>query len=311
MGQKPSQPSKKLEYTEHFVYMHKQSFRLHNIVENKIEATHKIQDYSSTIFDTLEHVGKYWCWIYSIGIGEIMFAYTLKNKEFWLYVVFIHKDWKTNQSEWLDPNIHIIPCTIANANELIAKKVKEIKRDWVTGSQRKQLDQQFQKQKFEMTFLSPEKCDMTIDGTFLSLKQIIKHHDILSVTYCKYDEIIISCTKMDVNFILHTWSKKNAWQMTKCKALHELTPKGVIDTIYSLECSRKYLLIGARMRTHTYSIIVLDKDYNAIYQIPGYRPTCRNDYHMWLKENVELLKTVEEMKKMAEAILGIILSYVD
>lgn len=308
MGGTSSCPSEKLQYPDKIIYIDKQSFKLHNIDEHKTESTYEIQKLSANHIDftCLERCHTK---IVSTSIGEIMLTLT-RFDSFLAYAVFIDEDWKTQPEQfiiWDVKNRDGWP----KIDDIFDEVVKQNQNKWLTNNQMKQL--QNKKPDFIIELLTSEKCIVRTDTSLFTVSSWSPHIHINSVTYCKYDKILIVCLKNELKFRLDRWEKSDdRWIKKKDVVFTPVVNTKRIIEIDSIVCSRRYIFFGAVSENYDNHIGVFDKEtLTECYWMPGAQPTLHDGYNMWLRKNLELLKGIEVIKKMAEEILGIILSYVD
>jgi hypothetical protein len=145
-----------------------------------------------------------------------------------------------------------------------------------------------------------------------------------NVCYDRYDDktFMVVHDNMDGlnNFVIVRCSSNGGEVLQKSRGYYFYAKSGNIPQIYHFEATRKYLLIGIRGETlwgYHSMIYILDKNsildksrYDTIRVLDGWHPTLYGDYENWCLNSVELLKEIEGMKKMAEDMLKLILSYV-
>lgn len=305
----------KLEYSDQIVYYHDSTLILSDSLTNEAKSTHALHENSHYHWTMIGSVERHWSRVVSIGIGEVLFAYTYRNEKYWSYLVFMHPDWKTYKSTWTEECTY--PTNLPDMKVLLPQKLQEIKENkynWLTDSQVKQLKQFSEKEIFSIISKTDEQCFMKINNKIVVITSESPDDKIVFVTYCKYDKMIFVHLKGPDKLKFQRWEEdNNSWILKKRVAIdtsYFLVWR--LSRIYSMECSKKAIFLGIVDRKGDNKVVVLDKyTLTECYWTPGSHPTFHDNYELWFTKNLEILKDIEAINKIAEAILCIILSYVD
>lgn len=331
MGQKSSQPTKTListvssepfEYVERIYYISDQQVVLFDTDNYNIEKQEQISyrnaewTYSDTNKSRLVFV----------GIGVITVSNSNGRPSNYMgkhgyrgYVTLFDKELKCLKRDW---SASIDIGTIDYFTVEQTREIQALKKRYEKGER---LEEHESLIGSKIASICPEGFDFSsektekIDKIILIRNQpaflIEPDNSFVTFSYCQHDNILATCTKVNYEFGIQTWeTSDNKWKMKNTANIMLSNWSGGIglkqgDQIHGFESSRKHLFLEVRF--YNCIIIVLDKTLLVErYRLNGCHPVYRDDYCLWSKNRLDMLKSLEVLKKISGDILSIILSFV-
>jgi hypothetical protein len=170
--------------------------------------------------------------------------------------------------------------------------------------------------------LSDDGSYIIYPSTYDQKKYDLKTHN-QNVCYDKYDNktfmVVYNNKNGRNNYLFGCYKAKNNGDGSPIRQsspieLCSYAQYGYIPQVYHFEATEKYLLIGLRINAllvYQSMVYIMDKtSFKILRKFDGWHPTKYCDYTDWCQNNMNILKEVQGMSKMAEDVLKLILSFV-
>lgn len=298
-----------LEYAESIIYIRDQRIMSYDLSNNKYQIVYYLNSHGG--YSNI-HQDVYWTRVVSIGLGEVVVTYfnSGEKKDQWASITFVDRINNRVMTDLPTPIWGVFTTQAKTVNDFMSEQLMGLKlgrKNWIPKEQISKIsfDKPVIFKKFSLY------VEIIIDGVISELHPIGHAYEtVMGVAYCKYEKILYVCSKSGKSTMYQKWKMhENKWIPDSSRCYHHNDHQ--YQTVHKMSCSKKYLFVEITTLLSEHRINFIDKQTcSKIHYISGCHAVGRDDYYEWFAKNLDFLKNVNELEKMCEDVLKIILSYI-